>query len=356
MGTSVYTPQAISVEKVRKSRLSEVDFKNLTFGSTFADHMLVADVIDGAWQAPKIVPYGSMTLNPTVSGLHYGQTIYEGMKAFATRDGDVRLFRPDAHLRRLNRSAVRLSMPEVPQEIFMDGLMELLRLDNEWVPRADGGSLYIRPIYFANDDYIGMRAALNYKFIIFASPVMAYYNAPLRVWVTQDYTRAAPGGVGYVKTAGNYAPALLLNKLARENGFNVVLWLDGLQHRYVEEYSTMNAFFVIGDDVVTPKNHGTFLEGVTRDSIMRVLRDEGLNVYERDISMEELFDMAESGALTEAFGSGTAAVVASAEYFELAGRGFTLPDRRPIAELALERLHEIRSGRRPDPYGWMVGV
>lgn len=357
MVTSVKTPNTIPVQRTTNSRLSQIDFNTLTFGTTFADHLLVADCVEGTWQTPQIMPYGTIQVNPTVSGLHYGQTIYEGMKAFCSPEGAVKLFRPEAHWERLNRSARRLCMPEVPREVFIDGIMALLHEDQDWVPKTPGGSLYIRPIYFACDDYIGMRAALNYKLLIFSSPVTSYYTAPLRVMVTKDYTRAAPGGVGYVKTAGNYAPALLLNKIARENGFNVVLWLDGLQHRLIEEYSTMNAFFVIDDYVVTPKNHGTFLEGITRDSVMRVLRDEGIKVYERDVAIEEIFDMAASGALQEAFGTGTAAVIASAEYFEMDGKSFSLPNNgNPIASLAIERLFQIRTGLRPDPYGWLVRV
>jgi branched-chain amino acid aminotransferase len=346
----------ITTSVVSESRLPAVNFDTLKFGSVFSDHMFVADYKDGQWESLQIMPYGQMTFGPSLSALNYGQTIFEGMKAYRNQRGEVAIFRPQDHLARLNRSAERLCMAPVPQDIFMSGLLQLVNLDQQWIPK--GGSLYIRPLYFATEEILGVHESVSYRLVIFSSPVKLYYAENLRVWVSTNYTRAAEGGVGYVKTAGNYARAMAEGRIARQNGYNVVLWLDAINRKFVEEFSTMNAFFVIDGVVVTPPLTGTILEGVTRDSVIRLLKDEGYNVTEREISIEEVVETAQAGRLTEAFGTGTAAIAAPIERLRVGDTEVVLssPDNWDILLTIRKKLNDIRSGAAPDTYHWMVPV
>ncbi|MCS6904060.1 MAG: branched-chain amino acid aminotransferase [Bacteroidia bacterium] len=348
---------SIKIEATPNSRLPGVDLNNVKFGSVFSDHMFILDYEEGKWQNPRIVPYGDILMSPSISGLHYGQSIFEGMKAFRDKEGNIHIFRPILHLKRLNKSAARLCMPEVPEDIFLKALEKLISLDHRWVPKLPG-ALYIRPILFAVDEFLGMRPSLNYKLIIFTLPVNVYYNEPLKVYVTTEYVRASSGGIGYVKAAGNYARSLLINKIAQSKGCNVVLWLDAKERKFIEEYSTMNAFFVIDDFVVTPRLTGTILEGVTRDSVIQLLKAEGYRIYEREIAIDEVLDMLEKGHLKEAFGTGTAAVMAPVQEIHYRDNVYKLSDHRTwkIFPTIEKKLADIRALVVPDTFNWLHHV
>lgn len=357
MNNPLINESTLPVERTQASRLEAVDFQNLVFGSVFSDHMLVADYDGENWHA-RIQPYGPLQLSPSFSGLHYGQSIFEGMKAYRTAKGNVAIFRPDAHHARLNRSAERLCMPQIPEELFMQGLQQLLSLDGDWTGPEVGGQLYIRPIYFATDSYLGVRPSQTYRLIIFTCPVNAYYTEPVNVFVEETEVRAAPGGVGNAKMAGNYARTMKIGRKKKAEGYHVVLWLDANVHQFVEEYSTMNAFFVADGTVITPKLKGTILEGITRNSALKLLRDNGYPVEERDLSIEELLSLHKENKLSEAFGTGTAAVVSPVAKIQYRDTTitFTNPGEWPVANFIKTRLTDIRKGLAEDPYGWMHTV
>jgi branched-chain amino acid aminotransferase len=346
------------VQTTSHSRLAECDFNNLQFGKTFADHMFVADYKDGQWQQPRIVPYGNLSLSPALSSLHYGQALFEGLKAYKNEAGEILVFRPEANARRLNASAERLCMPPLPEEIFLNGLAQLLSLDRDWIPTQPGYSLYIRPVMFATDDYIGVKPSDSYSFIIFCSPVGAYYNKPVRVKVETHYTRAAPGGMGFAKAAGNYAAAMYPSQLAQEQGYDQLLWTDGREHKYFEESGTMNVIFVINGKVVTPPTTDSILKGVTRDSVLQLVRDWGVAVEERPVSVEEVIAAAKNGTLEEAFGAGTAATIAPIAVISHEGTDYTLPsvENRKISNRLRQTMDDIKTGRVADPHGWIFRV
>ncbi len=348
-------PALITVEQTKQSRLSEALRENAAFGAVFSDHMLVAECDDGAWGEPRVVPYGPLPMPPSLSALHYGQAVFEGFKAYRVADGGVAIFRPKDNLARLNRSAARLAMPAVPGELFLEGVTELIRLDREWVPRGEGGSLYVRPIYFAIDEALGVRPSRRYRLAILTGPTGAYFSEPVRLLAEERYVRAFPGGTGNAKPAGNYAGALLAGGLAQKQGYHNVLWLDAIEHRYVEECGMMNIVFVIGGAGVTPPLTGTILPGVTRASVLQLLPEMGLLAEERPIAIDEVFLGHEKGLVTEAFGVGTAATVAPIESIRHRDREIRFP-AHPLAELVRERLHEIRTGRAPDRHGWLWRV
>jgi branched-chain amino acid aminotransferase len=344
----------IQVQRVQHSRVAKVDFSNLPFGTLFSDHMLIAEYRDGAWGEMAIRPYGALQLPPSISALQYGISVFEGLKAHRGPDGGILLFRPWENARRLNRSAARLSMPEVPEVMFLEGLRELLRQDKGWLPSADQGSLYIRPCVFSVEESIRVKPAEQYAFVIFTCPVGSYFTAPVDVLVTDRYVRAFPGGTGEGKPAGNYAPALLAERDARALGYNTVLWLDGKERRYIEECGVMNVFFVIDGCVITPDLSGTILPGVTRDSIITLLRDQGTVVEERRISVEEVFENHARGRLQECFGTGTAATVSHVRRIRHHETELTLPpvEQRKIGPVVREQLLAIMTGRAPDPHRW----
>jgi len=290
--------------------------------------------------------------------LHYGQSIFEGMKAFRNNEGKIHVFRPQDHYNRLNASAERLCMPAIPEEVFMQGLIELLSLEKNWVPDIPGGALYIRPIYFATDEFLGMRPSLRYRLAIFCCPVNLYYAGNLNVYVSSNYVRASPGGIGYVKAAGNYARSLYINRIAQENGCNVVLWLDALQRKFIEEYSTMNAFFAIDDHIVTPKLTGTILAGITRDTAIQLLRKRGTTVYEREIAIDEILDMHLSGNLKEVFGTGTAAVTAPAKDLKYKDHYIEFSNSKTWNHFnyIYNTLNDIRLGNLPDEMNWLTPI
>ncbi|MGA3019981.1 MAG: branched-chain amino acid aminotransferase [Bryobacteraceae bacterium] len=349
---------AIRTVKVEKSRLSGVDFSTVPFSSVFSDHMFVAEFQDGRWSDGSIQPYGPISLMPSISALQYGISVFEGMKAHKSPSGNPLLFRPCENARRLQRSAARLAMPVVPESLFLDGLRELIRVDQAWIPPAEIGALYIRPMLFSVDPSVRVKPADRYQFIIFTFPFGAYYSAPVDVLVTERYVRAFPGGTGDIKPAGNYAAALLADQEAREAGFNSVLWLDGVERQFVEECGVMNVFFVLGEDVVTPSLSGTILPGITRDSVITLLRDLGYRVKEDRISIHEVFKAYQSGDLRECFGTGTAAVVSHVGRIRYQERIIELPpvEQRKVGATVREKLLEVMTGRQPDAHGWVEGI
>ncbi len=356
----------IATERVSKSRLSTVDFDHIPFGKIFADHMLVADYANGAWGEPKIVPYDKISFAPSISALHYGQSIFEGLKAYKNQLGEPVLFRPRENWVRMNHSAERMCMPAVPEEIFMDGLLALIKLDAGWISQNEGSSLYVRPFMFATDEFVGIRPSESYRFIIFSCPVAAYYSHAVGLLVTAKYVRAIDGGTGEAKAAGNYGGSLMGARDAKDRGYDNVLWLDGRERKYAEECGTMNIFFVIDGVVVTPRLDGTILHGTTRQALIELLHDMNIEVQERRISIEEVFDAAESGKLQEVFGAGTAATVAPVGRIghdesvpELKGRPeIQLPpvEQWTIAPALLKNLTDIRVGREADIHGWVLPV
>lgn len=348
----------IDIHPIEKSRIDAVDFDNLVFGRSFADHMLVVDYKDGAWQTPQIVPYGNLSYSPAMMSLHYGQAIFEGMKAYKSESGDILVFRPLENWARLNKSAVRMCIPEIPEEIFMGGLSELLRLDSNWIPDKPGCSMYIRPFMFSTDEYVGVSPSKTYKFIIFNCPVGAYYSKPLKVRVETQYIRAAHGGVGFSKNAGNYGGSLYPTKLANDAGYDQIIWTDASEHKYVEEAGTMNLMFVINGALVTAPTGDTILDGITRKSVLQVAHDWGMKVEERKLSVEELVNGIKDGSVQEAFGAGTAAVIAPISTIGFEGKDYELPERPADAfsRRVYEEINDIKTGKKEDSHGWVYKV
>lgn len=354
----ITTGQKIAIQHTTGSRLPSTDLSNVTFGRTFSDHMFVMDFEEGAWQRPRIVPYANLSLSPAAAVLHYGQSIFEGLKAYRRSDGSVALFRPQANISRMNQSAHRMCMPALPEDLFLEALIELVKEDSSWIPEGEDAALYIRPFLFAGDEYIGIRPSDTYRFMIFTCPVRGYYAEPVRVKIEMEYSRAFPGGTGNAKCAGNYAGGLYPAKLAQDKGFHQLVWTDGMEHKYIEESGTMNIFFRIGDTLVTPAKSGTILEGVTRDSLLTLAHEQGMKVEERPVTVEEIVAAGRNGSLKEAFGAGTAATVAHIESIAYGDELFTLPaiSERTAANSLAQRLDDIRRGHAEDPFGWMVPV
>lgn len=348
----------IMVEKTAKSRLSEQDVNNVPFGKCFSDHMFIAEYANGKWEKCYITPYRDLPMSYAMSALHYGQAIFEGMKAYKTQDGEASLFRPLENMKRLNKSAVRMAMPEVPEEIFMGGLLELMRIDKDWIPTSETGSLYIRPFLIATDEAIGVKASDTYKFVIITCPAGKYYTEPIKVLVETNYIRAVEGGIGFVKAAGNYGRSLYPTKLAQQKGYQQVVWTDAKTHSYVEESGTMNLMFVIGDTVVTPSTGDTILAGITRDSVLALARDWGMKVEERKISIKEILEAHQNGTLKEAFGVGTAATIAHIVGIGFEGKDYALPpvEDRKFSTKVDETLRNIRKGKTEDKFNWMFPI
>lgn len=342
----------------------QYDEDKLGFGDIFTDHMLVIEysAMDGGWKTPQIVKTENLSLHPAAMVLHYGQQVFEGLKAFAgPKDTDILLFRPDMNIARFNRSCVRLCIPMLDPRIFMDQMSELLRTDRDWIPRSPGTSLYIRPTVIATDSHLGVRPSKKYLFFVILSPVGAYYPEgfePVRIMVTDKYVRAALGGVGEAKTAANYAASLLAAEEAHAEGFTQVLWLNATDKSSIEEVGTMNIFFRIDDEIITPKLGGTILPGVTRDSVLQLCRAKGMKVSERVISIHELVSAAKSGKLQEVFGSGTAAVVSPVSHFRYMGHDYMVADGKTgqVARDLFDEISDIQLAKKPDRYGWVVNV
>jgi branched-chain amino acid aminotransferase len=320
--------------------------------------MLVAEYADGEWKSAKIQPYGPLSYQPAMMSIHYGQAIFEGMKAYRSKKGEVLVFRPEENMKRFNKSAVRMCMPEVPEELFLGGLKQLIELDNAWVPEKEGCSLYIRPFMFATDEYVGVSPSTTYKFIIFNCPVGSYYSKPLRVRVETEYIRAAKGGVGFAKNAGNYGGSLYPTVQANKAGYDQIIWTDAATHQYVEEAGTMNLMFIINGALVTAPTGDTILDGVTRKSVIRIAQDWGVEVQERLLSVKELVEGISSGAVTEAFGAGTAAVIAPIQTIGFEGKDYELPARKDsdFSAKVFNEISQIRLGEIADTRGWIYKI
>ncbi len=348
----------ISITKTERSKLQDINLENIPFGRYFSDHMLEADFENGEWTSVEIKPYQPLLLEPSLAALHYGQAIFEGIKAYRDKEGNAYIFRPFDNFKRFNRSAERMNMPTVPEEIFMEGMRQLIAIDKNWIPAKKDHSLYIRPVMFAADPMLGVRPAETYKFLILLSPTGPYYAAPMKILVEEHYTRAAPGGVGFSKNAGNYGGSMLASSLAKEKGYDQVLWTDAFEHKWLQEVGMMNVFFVIDNVAVTPSlDEGTILEGVTRASVIQGLNDMGVKVEERRISIDELLEAYKAGRVSEVFGTGTAAVIAPVK--ELNYKGYSMEfdtDQYKISGAVKEWLNGIREGRIEDKYGWMWKV
>lgn len=349
----------IQINKVAESRVKELDPANLQFGKLYSDHMLVADYQSGQWSDASIVPYGNISLSPATTFIHYGQSLFEGIKAYRRKDGTIAIFRPRDNWERFNLSARRMAMAEVPEELFMEGMRRLIELDKGWVPDSEGSSLYIRPFMFGTDAFIGVKPADDFRFMIITSPAGAYYNKPTRIYVQHKYVRAFPGGIGFTKAAGNYGACMLPTLETRALGYDQILWTDGFTHKNVQEIGTMNVFFVFNDSVVTPDlTEGTILAGVTRNSVITLLRERGINVEERPLSVDEILARYQKGELKEAFGAGTAAVIAPISELFYDGHTMLLPsvDTWEIANSIKKELADIRYGNIPDRHNWMFSV
>ncbi|HAW50919.1 MAG TPA: branched chain amino acid aminotransferase [Flavobacteriales bacterium] len=349
----------ISIVKSETSKLVESDPSDLIFGKDFTDHMAICEFRNGSWGPMSIVPYGDISMNPGTSTLHYGQSVFEGMKAYKDKGGRVRLFRPTENARRINISAQRLCMPEIPEEMFMTALTELIRLDAKWVPAKEGCSLYIRPFIFADEVFLGVKPSTKYKFMIICSPASNYYKGPVRVRVERQYSRAVEGGVGYAKAAGNYAAALYPSSLAAKEGYQQLIWTDSREHKYIEEAGTMNVMFVFGDVLVTPSvENETILAGITRDSVIHLAKDLGYKVEERKISVDELVEAHKAGQLNDAFGMGTAANITIIESIGVDGIDLSLPpvEQRTVSTKIAKTLSDIKYGNIKDPYGWIEEI
>ena len=338
------------------------DQENLSFGKTFTDHMFIWDYEEGkGWYDPRIVPYQNITLAPSAMVFHYGQEMFEGLKAYKTPDGDVQLFRPEKNIQRTNNTNDRICVPKVDEEELLEAIIRLVDVDRDWVPSLEGTSLYIRPFIIATDPYLGVRPSATYKLMVILSPVGAYYKEginPVKIWVEDEYVRAVRGGVGFAKTGANYAASLKAQMKAKEKGYAQVLWLDGIERRYVEEVGTMNVFFKIDGTVVTPSLEGSILPGVTRDSVIQLLKTWDVPVEERLITIDEVYAAAEQGTLEEVFGTGTAAVISPVGLLDWAGKKLTINnnDIGPMAQKLYNTITGVQSGKIADDYGWIVEV
>ncbi len=344
----------IKITKTSASRLKETDFNDLPFGRIFSDHMFVADYADGKWQNFQIMPYGDLSLSPAIASLHYGQTFFEGLKAYKHPDGKVVVFRPDKNAERFNLSAQRMCMPELPAEIFLQSIASLVNLDKDWIPTSPGTSLYIRPYMFATDPYLGVQPSKTYKYIILTCPVGAYFSKPLKVKVETKYSRASEGGFGFAKTGGNYGGSLYPAQEALKEGFDQIIWTDGRDHAYIEELGAANVMFMIDGTLITPSTRDTILKGVTRDTVLTLARKWSIPIEERRVSVAEVIEGLKNGKLTEAFGAGTAATIAPIASIGYEGSVYTLPDqsKAEFSNKVLKTLNDMRYGLSPDEFGW----
>lgn len=351
-------PIDIPIELTTSSRLPEIDFSNLEFGKHTADHMLTVEYDNGVWQQPRIVPFGEIKLSPTSLVLHYAQTVFEGMKAFKMDDGKVSVFRMDKHYKRFLKSLERMCMPALPEDIFKEGIKALVKTDKAWIPNIEGGALYLRPFMIATEQRLGVKVSDKYLFMVVTSPVGPYYPKPLNMKIETEYVRAAEGGTGYAKCGGNYGASFLPTQLARQQGFDQVLWTDAKEHKYLDEAGTMNVMFVIDGVLTTPPLSTSILDGVTRDSILTLAPELGMTADERRITVEELETALSEGRVTEAFGAGTAAVVAPIQSISIRGNAYQLPEWNNDSFMVKvkNKLSDIRHGQEADAKGWNTVV
>jgi len=347
----------LKVTQTTQSKLDSIDFKNLGFGSVFSDHMLVCDYKNGAWGTPEIVPFEPISLMPSAKIFHYGQSIFEGMKAYKDSDKKTWLFRPDENFKRFNISAKRLSIPELPEAVFMEGLKALLKVDDQWIPTQEGSSLYIRPIIFATGEGFHASPADAYKFIICTAPSGAYFAGKVKVLIEQNYSRSANGGVGFAKAGGNYAGQFYPTQLAIDKGYQQVIWTDDNTHEYIEEAGAMNIFVRINDTLITGPTSDRILDGITRKSILDIAKDEGIKVEVRKFTVSEIVDASKNGSLKEMFGAGTAAVISPIATFGFKDTDYDLPElENPVATRLKQRIVAIQTNKAEDIFDWTVSV
>ena len=347
----------IDIVKASSSKIASVDFENLTFGNIFTDHMLICDFKDGAWQKPIITPYEPFLIDPSAKVFHYGQAIFEGMKAYKDDNDDVWLFRPDENFKRFNKSAKRMAMPEVPENIFMEGLKTVVDLDREWVKKGLGNTLYLRPFMIATGHGVIAQPSSEYRFMIILSPAKSYYSGEVKVIIAEHYSRAANGGIGAAKAAGNYSAQFYPTKLANEKGYQQIIWTDDATHTKLEEAGTMNVFIRINDTLYTAPTSERILDGVTRKSLIELAQRDGLNVEVRSVLVEELVNAAKDGSLKEIFGAGTAAVVSPIVAFAYQGTEYQLPKiENSFASQLKEDLTKIQYKLAEDTFGWTVKI
>lgn len=354
----IYEPKCkIDIETVSNSKINEVDFDHLEFGKIFTDHMFECDFKNGTWQTPRIKKYGAITIDPSARVFHYGQAVFEGMKAYKDDQDAVWLFRPDENFRRINKSAKRLAIPEFPEEYFFEGMKTLLNLDSDWIKKGVGNSLYIRPFVIATEPAIAAAPAKEYKFMIICSPAKAYYSGEIRVLVAQKYSRAADGGTGYAKAAGNYASQFYPTNIAKEKGYQQIIWTDANSHEFLEEAGTMNVFFRIGDTLITAPTSDRILDGVTRKSVIQLAKDLDIKCEIRPISVIEIKEAARAGNLKEIFGAGTAAVISPILGFQHADESFELGETdNSYASVLKDKLMAIQYNKIEDPHQWRYKV
>lgn len=353
----------IAITKTTTSKLSSVDFEKIPLGRAFTDHMFICDYKDGQWSNSRITPLDLIPTHPAAMALHYGQAIFEGMKATVAgenvvakaKKGSPLLFRPTENAKRLNRSARRMGMPDFPEELFVEGLKTLVEIEQGWIPPALGSALYLRPFMYADEPFIGMRAATSFKFIIIASPAGPFFSKPIKLWAEKNYIRAASGGTGEAKAAGNYAAAILPTEIAKSKGYDQVLWLDANEHKYIQEVGTMNIFFKINGEFITPELDGSVLHGITRDSVIQVLRHSGYKVIERKITLQEIADASKEGTLEEAFGTGTAVGIAYIEEIGWGEETIAVGQEHTVGKAVNTILNDLKAGRE-DPFKWIVPV
>ena len=344
----------IMIRKVSHSRIHEVDFEHLEFGKQISDHMLVCDYFNEQWHEAQILPYANLSLSPATLAFHYGQTVFEGMKAFLTQDGRPNIFRIDKHYDRFVRSLERMCMAVPPMEVFMEGLKQLVNLDKSWIPTLENCALYIRPFVIATEKFLGVKVSSDYRFIVITSPVPSTFAKPIKLKVETEYIRAATGGTGFAKCGGNYGGAFYPTQLARQQGYDQVLWTDARENKFIEESGMMNIMFAIDGKLITPPLSDTILDGVTRDSLLAVARTIGYEIEERPVSLDELEKAFHNNTISEAFGAGTAAVVAPVKTINIRGTDFHLPEysHENLSAKLKQRLEYIRTGRAEDIHGW----
>ncbi len=347
----------LKITPVKESKISSVDFSNLAFGTVFTDHMFIWDYKNGAWQTPEIKPYGPMQMDPSAKVFHYGQAVFEGMKAYKDGQGKIWMFRPDENYRRINRSAERLAIPAFPEEYFFDGLNQLLNLEKDWIKTGIENSLYIRPFVIATENGVSATPATEYRFMIICAPAQAYYTGQVKVLFADKYSRSADGGVGFAKAAGNYAAQFYPTDLAREKGYQQIVWTDANTHEYLEEAGTMNIFFRVKDKLITAPTNDRILDGVTRKSIIDLAKKHNIEVEVRQVSASEIVEAARKGDLKEMFGAGTAATINPIAGFGHKGEDFELPKQEDSYATKLKKhLKEIQANLAEDPFGWRYEV
>ncbi len=346
----------INITKINTSKVDDLDFDNIPLGRTFTDHMFICDYENGEWVNPRVEPLELIPTHPAAMALHYGQAIFEGMKATVGTDGSPMLFRPEKNAARLNFSADRMGMPHFPEDLFVEGLKQLVAVEQAWIPPQEGSALYLRPFMYADEPFIGMRAATSYKFIIIASPSGPFFTNRIKLYAETKYIRAAEGGTGEAKAAGNYAAAIRPTELAKEKGYDQVLWLDAVEHKYIQEVGTMNIFFKIDGKFITPKKDGAILDGITRMSVIDLLRDKGFEVAERPITIDEIKEASENGTLEEAFGTGTAVGIAYIQEIGMNDETIHVSDESPVGLDINDTLNDIKTGKIEDTFNWMVKV